>query len=232
MQIELALRLSEALLGLAMLVQSLEFFRSGLFTKISLVRATLSGSLIACSFFTINPVLPETILIASSLYLVWRFRGPYNGGSDTMTLLVLFSLWLARLAPNHYWQEMALGYLALQLVWCYFQSGWVKVTNPHWRSGQALQQVFAISAYPVSQHTRRWAQQPKLLWLMGWLVILLELVFPLALLNKTALLIALALTFSFHLANAWVFGLNRFFWIWPAAYPAVIWLQGRLVVIN
>lgn len=85
--------------------------------------------------------------------------------------LILFSLWLARLAPNHYWQEMALGYLALQLVWSYFQSGWVKVTNPAWRSDQALQKAFAISAYPVSQHTCRWAQHPKLLMLMGLLVI-------------------------------------------------------------
>jgi hypothetical protein len=38
----------------------------------------------------------------------------------------------------------------------------------------------------------------------------------------------LALAAAFHLANACLFGLNRFFWVWLAAYPSLIWLQHRI----
>jgi hypothetical protein len=41
-------------------------------------------------------------------------------------------------------------------------------------------------------------------------------------------LAALALTAAFHLANACLFGLNRFLWVWLAAYPSLIWLQARV----
>jgi len=48
------------------------------------------------------------------------------------------------------------------------------------------------------------------------------------LLNASMLYVALFVAAVFHLANACLFGLNRFFWIWPAAYPVVIWFQYRL----
>ena len=34
----------------------------------------------------------------------------------------------------------------------------------------------------------------------------------------------------FHLGNALLFGLNRFFWIWLAAYPALLWFQQRVAL--
>jgi hypothetical protein len=57
---------------------------------------------------------------------------------------------------------------------------------------------------------------------------LFELVFPLALLSPQALVIGLGLAVLFHFVNACLFGLNRFFWIWLAAYPSLLWLQQRL----
>ena len=41
--------------------------------------------------------------------------------------------------------------------------------------------------------------------------------------------VLLALAGLFHLANACLFGLNRFFWTWLAVYPAIVWLQDRVV---
>ena len=43
-----------------------------------------------------------------------------------------------------------------------------------------------------------------------------------------ALSTLLAVAATFHLANACLFGLNRFFWTWLAVYPAILWLQDRL----
>jgi hypothetical protein len=51
----------------------------------------------------------------------------------------------------------------------------------------------------------------------------------LSLWHQTTLIIALTIAGLFHLVNACLFGLNRFFWIWPAAYPVIMWLQHRLL---
>lgn len=167
-------------------------------------------------------------LVVLALIILNRFQGPYNGGSDRMGLLILCSLCLAHFMPSEQWQEYVFGYLALQLVLSYFMSGWVKIVNPDWRRGQALQDVFRFSAYPVSESLRVWADRPKLLLLMSWAVMLFELLFPLSLLMQTTLIIGLAIAAVFHFANACLFGLNRFFWTWLAAYPSILWLQHRI----
>ncbi len=228
MTLELAVRLAEIILGFAVFQQSLEFMCGQKPEKIlGLIRAGLAILLM----LGLQPLLVESALLATSTMLMRRFQGPYNGGSDTMTLLVLLCLWLSHVAPTRYWQEIALGYLAIQLTLSYFQSGWVKVVNPEWRSGRALQQVFALSAYPVSENVRLWVERPQVLGVMSWSVMIFELLFPLALLNKTSLIIALVIATLFHLANALLFGLNRFFWIWPAAFPAIVWFQSRLLSV-
>jgi hypothetical protein len=179
-------------------------------------------------FFGFHVVIVETALFVLALILLHRFRGPYNGGSDTMSLLLLVCLWLSHVVPTGFWQEVVLGYLSFQLTLSYFQAGWVKLTNSEWRNGRALGDVFAFSAYPVSENLRNLACSPRLMLIMSWLVILFELLFPVALVNQTLLFIALGIAAAFHLANAFLFGLNRFFWIWPGAYPVIIWFQQRL----
>lgn len=228
MTLEVAVRLAEIVLGFAIFLQSLEFIRGLQPEKtLGLIRAGLAILLM----LGLQPLLVEAALLVTAIILIRRFQGPYNGGSDTMTLLVLLCLGLSHIAPNRYWQEVALGYLAIQLTLSYFQSGWVKVVNPEWRSGRALQQVFALSAYPVSDNARLWAGRPQVLRAMSWSVMVFELLFPLALLNQTLLIVALGIAALFHLANALLFGLNRFFWIWPAAFPVIIWFQSRLMTV-
>lgn len=226
MTLELAVRLAEIILGFAIFQQSIEFMRGQQTEKtLGFIRAVL----VILLMLGLQPLLVESALLVTAIMLIQRFQGPYNGGSDTMTVLVLLCLWLSHLAPSRYWQEIALGYLAVQLIFSYFQSGWVKVVNPEWRSGRALQQVFALSAYPVSENVRLWAGRPQVLLAMSWSVMMFELLFPLALFNQTLLIVALGIAALFHLANACLFGLNRFFWIWPAAFPVIVWFQSRLM---
>lgn len=226
MSLDAALRLTELLLALAWIQQSAEHLRR--FRTERLLFGVRIGLCILLALGVGSP-WPLVGLALLSLAILHRFQGPYNGGSDRMGLLALWCLTAAELAPPGRWREIAFGYLGAQLVLSYFISGWVKVVNPDWRSGRALRQVFELSAYPVSESLRGWGRRPGLLKAMAWAVMGLELAFPLTLASQPTLLIALTLTGAFHLANACLFGLNRFFWTWIAVYPALIWLQHRVV---
>ena len=223
---EETLRLTEILLALCFLQQGLEHLRGFPEERaLHLPRMALAGALLA----GLAPGWVLAGLLGLGLALLGRFDGPYNGGSDKMGLLILTCLLAARWAPTPVLAETALAYLAVQLTLSYFISGWVKVWNPEWRSGRALVDVFRFSAYPVGESLRGWAERPRALWAAGWAVILFELAFPLALLHPAALAPALGIAAAFHFSNACFFGLNRFFWIWIAAYPSIWWAQDRIV---
>lgn len=229
MSFDAALRLTEMLLGFALLQQSLEHLARARDGRILFVpRAAFSLALM----LGVAPHVSGVILLGLGAAILARFDGPYNGGSDRMTLLTLICLCLAHLLPEPHWRKAALAYLAVQLVLSYVVSGWVKLVNPDWRDGRALRDVFLFSAYPVSENLRRLDAWPRLMCVMSWSVMAFEVAFPLALLARPALLAGLAIAAAFHLANACLFGLNRFFWAWLAAYPSILWLQGELIGVH
>lgn len=225
MNLNLAVRVTEILLSLAFLQQTIEHMRAAKGEQRLFLLRIIFSIMLLLGFQTPWVCLGLVIL---SVFILKRFQGPYNGGSDRMSLLILCCLTLIHFLPTVRWQEVIFGYLALQLVLSYFIAGWVKIINPEWRRGRALQDVFRFSAYPVSKSLRAWAEWPRLLCLMSWAVILFELLFPLTLFSKTTLIIALVIGAIFHFSNACLFGLNRFFWIWLAAYPSILWLQERI----
>jgi hypothetical protein len=225
MSFDTAVRLTEVLLALALIQQSLEHLTAHSSERLLFgLRTALCLAVIA----GVAAPWPLVGLAGLSLAILWRFQGPYNGGADRMGLLALWCLVGARLAPTQPWREVLFGYLGVQLMLSYFISGWVKVVNPDWRSGRALRDVFQFSAYPVSEDLRRWADRPRTLRAMSWAVMGFELAFPLTLVSQRSLAAGLAIAALFHLANAGLFGLNRFFWTWLAVYPAILWLQGRV----
>lgn len=226
MSFDAALRLTEVLLGFALLQQSLEHLVSPWDERLMFAPRAVLALLLMLG---VTPEIVAPALLGLGVLILRRFDGPYNGGSDRMTLLVLICLSGALLLPQPAWREAALGYLALQLTLSYVISGWVKIVNPGWRGGVALADVFRFSAYPVSERLRSLADRPRLLLVMSWCVMLFELLFPLALATRPTLIAALATAATFHLANACLFGLNRFLWAWLAAYPSILWLQMRLI---
>ncbi|OUR75947.1 hypothetical protein A9Q83_16415 [Alphaproteobacteria bacterium 46_93_T64] len=229
MSLDFAIRITEILLGLAFLQQSVEHFRAPKNEQRLFIPRAVLSLLLVLGFQTAWVCLA---LVMLGLFILHRFQGPYNGGSDRMSLLILSCLCLANFIPILQWQEVIFGYLALQLVLSYFISGWVKIINPEWRNGLALKDVFSFSAYPVSEALRSLANSPGLLWSMSWAVILFELIFPLTLITQTTLVAGLVIAACFHFSNACMLGLNRFFWIWLAAYPSIIWLQYRIFGIG
>ncbi|MEP4196448.1 MAG: HTTM domain-containing protein [Aliishimia sp.] len=222
MSFETALRLIEIGVSLAIIQRAAEHFNSErLLFAPSLVLAVL---LLAGVFA--GPLIWG--LWGLAVMQLARFNGPYNGGSDKMTLLILSCLSLVYLSPSQFWADMALSYLAVQLVLSYFVSGWVKIRNSEWRSGQALVDVFELSVYPVSENLTTLSRHAPLLLTASWSVILFEVAFPLSLMHPILLGAALCAAAVFHVSNAVCFGLNRFVWAWISAFPALIWFQDRM----
>lgn len=225
MSLDDAIRLTEILLAVALIQQSLEHLvglpdeRPHYAIRLALAVLLIVG---------IYPAWICAALFVNALFILRRFQGPYNGGSDLLSLLLITALCAVHLMPSARFQEYVFGYLALQVIFSYFKSGLSKVIHRDWRTGRALRDVFLFSVYPVSEATRAWAERQPLLLVMSWAVILLELLFPLALLTQPLLFAALAAMLAFHVANFAMFGFNRFVWVWVAAYPSLIWLQVRL----
>lgn len=225
MSLDYAIRLTEILVGFAYVQQSVEHFKSFGYERYVFILRFFLSILLIIGFETSWVI---ALLLLLGLIILQHFQGPYNGGADRMSLLVLCCLCLVYISPTIRWKELAFGYLALQLVLSYFISGWVKLINQDWRNGRALSDVFLFSAYPVSESLRNYSNSPRLLLIMSWFVILIEILFPLSLFTSTSLIIMLVITSIFHFTNACLFGLNRFFWIWISAYPAILWFQHRI----
>lgn len=222
MSFEFALKLTETLLAIAFIQQSIEHLSAA---KDEKVLFTLKLVLSTGILFGLFPKWLLILLFINSLFILKRFRGPYNGGSDRMGLLILSSLCLIYFMPSSLWQQYVFAYLAMQLILSYFLSGVFKVINPDWWSGKVLKGILEFSEFPAHESLRRFAIMPRLLLFASWTVVLFELAFPMVLLSKIALIIVLGLAMVFHLVNTYVFGFNRFFWTWLAAYPSLIWFQ-------
>ena len=226
MTIDLAVRLSEILMALAWLAHSAEHLTAPWAERrLFIARMPLAALLL----FAVRPAITEAALLLVNLAILRRFQGPYNGGSGRMGLLLLMCLLAFHVAGQALWREGAIGYLAGQVVLSYAVSGWAKLANPEWRNGRALRDVFEFSAYPVSESLRAWSAAPRPLLVLSWMTVGFEAAFPLSLLSSTALEAGLIVAALLHVANAFVFGLNRFLWMWLASYPCLMWFQQRVV---
>ncbi|MDB4974383.1 MAG: hypothetical protein JWN48_2724 [Myxococcaceae bacterium] len=181
----------------------------------------------------LDGALVPGLVLLSVLAVGVRFRGTYNGGSDSMTIVVLLALWLARLGASfgstRGTQRACLGYIAAQLALSYLVAGVAKLRHDSWRDGRALMQLVRVRQYSVPAWLTDALSRPALARLAAWSVVGFELSFPLALaLAGTASQLLLALGLGFHLAIAVGLGLNRFFWAWLAAYPALLYWSQRL----
>jgi hypothetical protein len=173
-------------------------------------------------------------LFASQLLLQFRFRGPFNGGSDYLTTQALASIWIRHSFPeSDLIQQMCLLYLGLQVCLSYFISGFTKAFSSSWRKGLALQEFLLAPKYLVPLAWQQRAREGSLLLRIGtYAVLCFELCFPFTLLHPSLCLVAMLIGACFHWMNFRVFGLNRFFWIWLACYPALYetsqWISQRL----
>jgi hypothetical protein len=115
-----------------------------------------------------------------------------------------------------------------QLTLAYFTAGAAKLTLAGWRSGQVPRRV--LSSYTYGQGwTAVLTAKPAIALGLAWLIMGVEVLFPLALFAPLPwLCVVLAGFFLFHLAIALAMGLNTYPWAFIAAYPSVLLLAQHL----
>lgn len=155
-----------------------------------------------------------------------RFRGNFNGGSDSMTAILLLSLTLIAWFPHHNTlSNSVIFYIGIQSTLSYFIAGLVKIKNPHWRNGRALSLYLRSSMYDTPQMIKALAKNQRLMAIASWAVLIFELSFIGCFWFRSYTIVWLLVGLCFHLTNFMIMGLNRFFWAWLATYPAIFWLM-------
>ena len=185
----------------------------------------------ACSLFFGSSLISSVLLFFSTLILLIRWRGAFNGGSDFMTLAVLLGMMIAQIAsiwlhPVVAWRA-GLWFITIQSISSYFISGSVKLFDHRWRNGWAMPFFISGAIYgplkPDSVFYSRWFAI-----VASWSFILWECTFPVALAGPIWAIIWCAVAALFHFLVFWHFGLNRFFWAWATTFPAIIYCSTQL----
>ncbi|MEI6572999.1 MAG: hypothetical protein WCO61_05575 [Alphaproteobacteria bacterium] len=169
-------------------------------------------------------------LFLSTIILLIRWRGAFNGGSDFMTVCTVTGLLIVVTASQFVDEAKAwtaaLWYVTIHSITSYFMSGAVKLLNGHWRKGVALTYFLDGGLYgPLSENSL--FRKPLIAILASWSFILWEMSFPLVLIDQQLAVGFCVIAFVFHLLVFRFFGLNRFVWAWTATFPAIIYCSGQ-----
>lgn len=201
-----------------------------LFTEGAL-RAHLALRLVVVtSLFFGSSTLSAIIIFASSVILLIRWRGAFNGGSEFMTLVFATSLMVANVAAlfldtDSAW-TVALWYACIHSLTSYLASGTTKLLSKSWRNGRALTYFLDGGIYgPLP--ARSVYRQPLAAIACSWAFILWECTAPVVLLDQQLAFIWCGIAAVFHLLVFRYFGLNRFFWAWVTMFPAIVYCAGR-----
>ena len=195
------------------------------------VRALLVGSCLAAGSMLVTPSLAAmSICLLVTFLMALRFWGNVNGGSDSMTLLVLLSATVTELAgPGTTIGEAALWYLGLQSLASYMLAGLVKVQSASWRRGRALDHHLRSAGLgsPPGAVSRIIRSRTGGI-VTCWSVILFELLAPMSLLDPRLTSAFVAVALAFHMMNAWLLGLHRFTLAWLSSHVALFALAASL----
>ena len=235
MTLTFALQLTYSLLSLTMAMQGLEMFfisRKSEFigvwkfdqTFLNLKVISFSQVIIAsiCLIYP-NPYL-FLLLFLSHLLVCIRFRGTFNGGSDMMIFVLLTGVLICSFAATEKVKSLGLIYISIHALYSYFKAGLVKFLEADWRNGLALPIFLSRSLYSNTRAVGRWlSAKPGLGLVLCWITILFELSAAILWFEPRFTVLYCVIAGLFHFFIFLSFGLNRFFWAWMTAWPAVVY---------
>ncbi|TFD72686.1 hypothetical protein [Cryobacterium gelidum] len=171
-----------------------------------------------------------TIILLSSIFLAYQIRYGKDG-SNQISFIILAGLAFTFLLPTSSpFQAVGLYFIAAQALLAYFAAGISKISNAQWRQGSALQSILNTATYGHSTAAAVLRRRPWLGGFVGWSVIVVEIIFPVAVVAPPGVLVALLFAGAMlHLGTAVLIGLDTFFWAFTATFPAIIFVHGVLL---
>ncbi|MVN74923.1 hypothetical protein GO988_01145 [Hymenobacter sp. HMF4947] len=170
-------------------------------------------------------------LILVVCLLLIQLRTTYGGeGSDQMALILVVAIFLGL---NKYSSQLSekycLYFIAFQSCLAYETAGVAKIISKKWRSGEAVYQIFSTGSFGSLGFSSLLKRSGYLSLFLCWNVIIMEITFPLCLVVPLPFsYIILFWGVTFHLFNAVFMGLNSFFWLFTATYPAILFVISNL----
>ena len=178
---------------------------------------------------TLFTVAAMATIFGTSLLLNLRHFPFSFTAAHRMGIVISGALFCYHLSSSLLVAQATLWFLAGQVCLSYTTAGVIKLKNRSWRQGGGLAQV--INTPMIG--SPKWAaviSQRHMSWLKGinWFTLLIQCTFFLVLMiGHPFYLIYLGWGILFHLGNGFLFGLNKFVWVWPATYPAIAYIVFR-----
>ncbi|MDH6238363.1 hypothetical protein [Cryobacterium sp. CG_9.6] len=171
-----------------------------------------------------------TIILLSSLFLAYQIRYGKDG-SNQISVIILAGLAFTFLLPtSSAFQAVGLYFIAAQALFAYFAAGISKLSNAQWRQGSAMQSILNTATYGHPTASTVLRRRPWIGGFVGWSVIVVEIIFPVAAVAPPGLLIGLLIIGAMlHLGTSVLIGLDTFFWAFTATFPSIIFVHGVLV---
>lgn len=173
--------------------------------------------------------LPALLTVLAVKLLLFYRCGYGADGSDQMENMVLIGLIATTLLAKSQTPTLGLWFITAESTLAYFVSGVSKLFSQEWRSGSAAFQVFNTYTYGVGPVAALLRQSSAIGGLICWGTIIYECVFPVCLVSPASITwTILGFGIFFHVANAFIMGLNKFFWAFVSTYPAILYCQGHI----
>jgi len=145
---------------------------------------------------------------------------------NRFSLILIGALLLQKIAPTHTVTIITFWFIALQACLSYTTAGVTKLFNTNWMHGNGFLSV--VSSYdlvPLKAVSVFFNQHRQAAQVINWWIILFECFFPLVLIVGPPLCWwFMALGILFHASIAIWLRLGKFFWVWVATYPALIFI--------
>ncbi|MGE0862559.1 MAG: hypothetical protein AB7P34_01555 [Vicinamibacterales bacterium] len=193
---------------------------------VAALRCTAAVALIAAVVVGVSPAVPLAGIVAANALLTLRIPAGLTG-ADQMANVVALALLVGEFAGTPGARAMTVVFIGLQSCLAYTTAGFVKYGQVGWHDGSFIREIFSTRSLGLPV-VARWMQRSGWLpALIGKAVVIGECAFPLILiLPPDAMVVALGLGVVFHLVAAVIMGLNTFLWVFPATYPALLYLGG------
>lgn len=175
-----------------------------------------------------NSVLTKIMLLAvfiTSSLINLRNKPLGAETENRFALMITGALLLRYFVSTPVTTVACLWFIALQSCLSYVTAGAAKLFYADWRNGNGILNVFDSPSLVPTKNVAHWLNKHnKFAKLLTWGTLSIECAFPLALFGQPLLWLFLGWGVLFHAAIAIFIRLGKFFWIWIATYPAIIFV--------